>query len=1409
MKILKTMKKAICTILALSLLGALVPSAGIASDNSDTTAYEAVDGTTGAPLGGFGAGAVKYNAMTGKFAAMTMAPADQNDYAVVGSSCFQLYTKVKDTIKTVDTLTAPTNDGRYTDDAIWPEHKVDFGETNGINVSMKAFSPLDTENYDNMSMPYAFYEMTFTNNNSSEAEAAAALLWDITSGSSEYVDGKGFTSKKWAVFGDGGIISAGNDSGFFTSGVCSDSVSGTKNRTAIKVSLAANETKTIRFVLAWYDNSDPDGAYYLSKYSNPADIAELGLANFDTLSANADKLVNTMRASNIPSWYMNQCLESLANISNNSIYKTDGRTAFAEGEWTCFGTMDQMWHARQIMGALIPELAWQELEYWARTQRNDGQIHHDFNYMTDTSIKYKLVPWDDTEHSDYRNVDAWVDLNCGFIISVYEMYQQTGDEEKLSYFWPYMKKAGDRIFAQVAKYGDPQYPYVFLNSQNSYDAGGDPNAFNTSISAVAYKVMKLLSDKNGESELSAKYQTAYDTVVEGYRNKYIKNGFPTGRISESYFAGQWLAMNLKLGEIWTADETDYVIDCLDDYYHPLYKTLGYSSGTYDEWTPYILSHYGGLLLNTRRQNQYEAMQKDSYNRQFKNRNYVFNHPLDILPSVTTANYAATSISGDKQYISIPTIWRNYYDVIGYHRNAASKELWLEPILLPEMDHVMTNAAYVSPEGYGTISCTETATDGSSAYQNKNITFKPESDTYVSTLYLEDNFGDNISVTIDGVAYSFERIGEGYTKELAVEYNGMVTSEGINIVTSGDPGSEPPADPEKPDDIDAPPITAEMSAFETINASKYTATGGVSIAEENGIKYITDCDDQDYVKYDGIGFEDGAKSISLTVRSNKASHIELALGLVSGETLQSLEIPNTSGEWQTIKYDLETAISDTQNVILRFRTNDNESADLLDLADFVFDYRYQLPKADWSASASYNSKYASNAFDRDPASRWNSSYQTGNEWYLLDLGSVCEFNKIALDNSKDYPRWYEVYVSDDGINFGNAIASGEGESGTTEITFERQNARYIKICQTGSAPSNYWSIYELYVYNTDEDFGSGISTPTPTPIPDKTINEYTYTGTSASHSTGTNYFDVSKYNTGTKNARSNTVDTVFRFADGVSDTVRAEFADSTDDSVISSTYTGSMVNYIGTGTKPDEYTIKPAITGVELPAGEYTLYYIGGNSNDVTVSFENDSSANITRTGKYSFATSKLIMHEYDIKLSEAYKGDITFFNSEKWLPDLYAVKLVSKDAESATAEPATTPTAPVDTTAPSETVAPSETAVPSDTEAPSETVPPENTSGILDFGFTKTSASEIEAAVNNDLDSDITVQFILASYDENNSLKSIVLADTLTVKSGESQILPITLPTDDNYVIMAWDSLKGMKPLMTPINSSEFPFDAE
>ena len=431
-----------------------------------------------------------------------------------------------------------------------------------------------------------------------------------------------------------------------------------------------------------------------------------------------------MRDSNLPDWFRNQIQNTLVNISNNSMYKKDGRVAYSEGQWTCFGTMDQMWQARQVIAQFIPFFAWRELEYWARTQRNDGQIHHDFNTAVENKAdRAELVDWDYTEHPDYRNVDKWVDLNCGLIISVYETMQVAGNPSTdgiilgkdpipegttmLDYFWPYLKKAGDRILKQVELYGNKTYPYTFDNSENSYDAGGNPNPYNASVSAVAYKIMARLADEMGETEEAAKYTTAYNTVTDSFAKRYLSNNFPEDkRVSESFLTGQWLSLHLKLGQIWTDEQTDYALSELDSFYHPYYWGMGTLKGTYNEWTPYTLMHYGGLLLQTRRENIFEAMQRDSYNRQYTDRNKVFNHPLDILPAVNTPNYAATTISGDKQYISMPGLWRNYNDVVGYYRDQRTKDIWVQPRLLPEMNNVMTDGMFVMPEGYGTVSCVE-------------------------------------------------------------------------------------------------------------------------------------------------------------------------------------------------------------------------------------------------------------------------------------------------------------------------------------------------------------------------------------------------------------------------------------------------------------------------------------------------------------------------------------------------------------------------------------------------------------------------------------------------------------------------------------------------------------------------------
>jgi len=76
---------------------------------------------------------------------------------------------------------------------------------------------------------------------------------------------------------------------------------------------------------------------------------------------------------------------------------------------------------------------------------------------------------------------------------------------------------------------------------------------------------------------------------------------------------------------------------------------------------------------------------------------------------------------------------------------------------------------------------------------------------------------------------------------------------------------------------------------------------------------------------------------------------------------------------------------------------------------------------------------------------------------LDTGSIF---------TEDYPRGYEVWVSMDNSDWGTApIASGQGTEQITLITFPVQQARYVRIFQTGSTGVNgwWWSIAEINIY----------------------------------------------------------------------------------------------------------------------------------------------------------------------------------------------------------------------------------------------------------------------------------------------------------------------------------------------------------
>ena len=130
----------------------------------------------------------------------------------------------------------------------------------------------------------------------------------------------------------------------------------------------------------------------------------------------------------------------------------------------------------------------------------------------------------------------------------------------------------------------------------------------------------------------------------------------------------------------------------------------------------------------------------------------------------------------------------------------------------------------------------------------------------------------------------------------------------------------------------------------------------------------------------------------------------------------------------------------------------------------------LNRGGWVASASSTESGGSpaRAIDGDITTRWSTgASQANGQWFQVDMGATNTFYQIVLDagsSSGDYPRGYRVNVSNDGSNWGSAVATGTGSSQVTTILFATNSARFIRVTQTGST-SGWWSIHEFNVYGT--------------------------------------------------------------------------------------------------------------------------------------------------------------------------------------------------------------------------------------------------------------------------------------------------------------------------------------------------------
>lgn len=109
-----------------------------------------------------------------------------------------------------------------------------------------------------------------------------------------------------------------------------------------------------------------------------------------------------------------------------------------------------------------------------------------------------------------------------------------------------------------------------------------------------------------------------------------------------------------------------------------------------------------------------------------------------------------------------------------------------------------------------------------------------------------------------------------------------------------------------------------------------------------------------------------------------------------------------------------------------------------------------------------------ALDNDLSTRWGTGLpQDGaTDFFQVDLQTAQKFSTIELRMGmwdQDHPRAYKVYASNDPTAWGTAVTSGttpDQKQPVVSISFPVQNARYLRIENTGTDVDNWWSIYEL-------------------------------------------------------------------------------------------------------------------------------------------------------------------------------------------------------------------------------------------------------------------------------------------------------------------------------------------------------------
>jgi len=219
---------------------------------------------------------------------------------------------------------------------------------------------------------------------------------------------------------------------------------------AVALSLKPHETRTIRFLVSWFqpeltidpakDNPDSyfgtesHGRFYHNSFSNLSALIAYAAKERENIWQGTNAWQAPILASTYPDWLKFKVINCAYTMYTNTVLNKGGDfTAMEGGMGGLTGTMDQRLVAHPFYEKFFPELNRNELELFGLNAGPKGQITHFIGhyYWGVTSLGGKPA----TPNS------ALLDNTGSWLTQIAKVWQQTGDDKWLSQFQPQVEGA--------------------------------------------------------------------------------------------------------------------------------------------------------------------------------------------------------------------------------------------------------------------------------------------------------------------------------------------------------------------------------------------------------------------------------------------------------------------------------------------------------------------------------------------------------------------------------------------------------------------------------------------------------------------------------------------------------------------------------------------------------------------------------------------------------------------------------------------------------------------------------------------------------------------------------------------------------------------------------------------------------